>query len=93
MKRFLIVTAMAMLMVMACPGCSMFQPKDFKVTEQWVRADRATFDLIAPTLILLADADVSNDPDLTGVNGLAMLQLIDAWEVRLQAAENSLISQ
>ena len=53
----------------------------------YVTADRATFDTVAPVVQLLADTDLANDPDLSGVNGESLLLTISTWELRLKAAE------
>ena len=61
-----------------------------RVQDTYVRADRATFDVVAPIVRNLSDGDPSNDPDLTGVNGRSVQQMIASWELRLEKAEKSL---
>ena len=63
-------------------GCTALQ-----VQNQYVGADRATFDVVAPVMRALADDDPENDPDLTGINGRSVLLMLDTWELRLEAAE------
>jgi hypothetical protein len=65
----------------------MLEKKNFTVPQQWVKADRATYNLVGATLRLYADNNPDNDPDLTGINGPAVLQLLDSWLARLEAAE------
>lgn len=50
-------------------------------------ADRATFNVVAPILRDLTDEDLSNDPDLTGVTAMALRQMLDTWELRLEQME------
>ena len=64
-------------------GCSQLHTPD----ESYVRADRATYDVVAPVIRLLADSDPTNDPVLTGSNGLGLIQVITTWEARIRAAE------
>lgn len=53
------------------------------VQDDYVRADRATHDLIAP-----AHADyVKADPDLTSEQKVRRLVLLDSWRIRLENAE------
>jgi len=93
MKRTTVLSMVCLfiLIVLGLPGCGLFGKKGLTVPQQWVRSDRATYELVAPTLRLLVDGDPSNDPDLTGVNSLALIQLLDAWNVRLMAAEDQLL--
>lgn len=70
--------------------CSCQALQGFKVSESYVAADRQTFDVVAPTLRAFADADLLNDPDLSGANGTAVLTMLDTWQIRLEAAEETL---
>jgi hypothetical protein len=55
--------------------------------EEYVKADRATYEALAPQLVLLADEDPENDPSFTGVNGVALTTLLETWLLRIEAAE------
>lgn len=65
-------------------------PANEAIQRQYVKADRATYDAISPVVRDLADDDAENDPDLSGVNGEALLMLVNSWDDRLTAAEASL---
>ena len=60
---------------------------NYKVPQTYVQADRATFEVIEPVMRALADTDPSNDPDLSGANGAAVLTMLDTWEARIDNAE------
>jgi hypothetical protein len=81
----LAVLAAACVALTSCEHVAQLRPD-----AAYVAGDRATFDAIAPTVRDLADGDPTNDPDLSGVNGSSLLLLIDSWEARLEAAEESL---
>lgn len=81
--RFLPTLAALVTLPLLAVGCA--TPR-----EDYVRADRATFDTVAPVIRALADEDPSNDPDLTGVNGEALLGTLRTWELRLKRAEEEL---
>jgi len=74
------VAALPLLIVAS--GCS-----SLRVSDTYVQADRTTFDVVEPVVRALADEDPPNDPDLTGVNGEAVLTMLDSWKLRLEAAE------
>lgn len=78
----LVTFAMVTMMLVLASGC-----QHFRVQQQYVDADRATFNVVAPVVRALADEDPANDPDLSGVNGRAVLLMLDTWEIRLEAAE------
>lgn len=84
-KRLMGLLCVVVALVSAC--ALMPDTKNLKVPVLYVEADRATYEAIAPVITALADTDPSNDPDLTGVNGLALLQALQTWEQRLQEAE------
>lgn len=71
-------------------GCQALTPQNLSVPAAWVDADRATFNVVAPIILSLSDADPANDPDLTGVNGMALRQVIETWKMRLIEAELAL---
>jgi len=83
MKYLAVLASVALLS--SCDSLSQFRP-----APAYVAADRATFNVVAPVVRDLADDDPSNDPDLTGVNGEALLQLIESWELRLTSAEGEM---
>lgn len=72
-------------LVSSCESMGGFRPH-----RSYVEADRATFDTLAPVVRDLADSDPTNDPDLSGVNGEAVLSLVESWQLRLEAAEEQL---
>jgi len=74
--------AAAVLLALTVAGCA-----SMRVSDTYVRADRATFDVVEPVVRALADEDPTNDPDLAGVNGEAVLTMLDSWKLRLEAAE------
>lgn len=78
----LLLVAFAMTFLLSLTSC-----QHFRVQQQYVDADRTTFNVVAPVVRALADEDPANDPDLTGVNGRAVLLMLDTWEIRLEAAE------
>lgn len=51
--------------------------------EDWVRADRATFDVVAPRLRAYVSADVTLQPSEQS----ALLGLLDDWKLRLEQGE------
>ena len=55
--------------------------------EEYVAADRATYEALAPQLELLADEDPENDPSFTGINGVALDALLESWILRIETAE------
>lgn len=61
----------------------------YKVPEQYVAADRATYNVLAPVITALADTDPDNDPNLTGANGSAILLLLQGWDFRVSQAEET----
>lgn len=71
-------------MVLLPISCAHLRPD-----EAYVRADRARFELLEPMLRALADEDPSNDPDLTGVNGRALLAMLDSWGLQLSQGEKA----
>ncbi len=71
-----------LLLLPLLAGCSALN-----VDAEYVKADRATYDLVAPIVRDLADTDPTNDPDLTGVNGRAVISALDSWQLRLEKAE------
>lgn len=71
-----------MLLALAVCGC-----KSLRVSDTYVQADRTTFEVVEPVVRALADEDPTNDPDLTGPNGTAVLLMLDSWRMRLEAAE------
>jgi hypothetical protein len=81
--RYLNLLVGAMLLL--CVGCKNLE--DLNVDAIYVQADKATYALVAPVLSKLADTDPTNDPDLTGVNGLAVLQALKTWALRIATAE------
>lgn len=68
------------LTLLLCASCRM-------PAEEYVKADRATYEALAPQLVLLADEDPENDPSFTGVNGVALTTLLETWLLRIEAAE------
>jgi hypothetical protein len=77
---------LVLLCLIALPSCALFD-NAIPPQKAYVEADRATFDAIAPVVTALCDTDPTNDPDLTGVNGQALLQTVQTWELRIEAAE------
>jgi hypothetical protein len=55
--------------------------------EEYVAADRATYEALAPQLELLADEDPENDPSFAGINGVALDALLESWMLRIETAE------
>lgn len=78
----LVLIVFVLVFLLSLTGC-----ENFRVQQQYVTADRATFDVVAPVVRVLADDDPENDPDLSGVNGKAVLLMLDTWEIRLKSAE------
>ena len=79
---------LAMLVGLMLTSCPSMQTK-MSVPAVYVTADRATFEALAPIIQDLSDADPTNDPDLSGINGEALLLLIETWETRLTSAEKA----
>lgn len=79
MHRLKIIAA---VVAVSLTGCTALRPSD-----DYIRGDRGTFDAVAPIVRKLADDDPANDPDLTGVNGRAIILAVDLWETRLTDAE------
>lgn len=78
----------AVVLLAVLSSCSAIQSlRAAQPQEQYVAADRATYNAIAPVVTLLADTDPANDPDLSGVNGVALLEVLRTWNDRIVAAE------
>ena len=79
------------VLISAVVGCTMFpSAEELSVPGNWIVADRATFNAVAPVILALTDSDPSNDPDLTGVNATALRHAVQTWQIRLQMAERQL---
>lgn len=86
MRRYILPFLLAS--VALAPACT--APEALLPSPAYVAADRATYDTAAPILRSLADDDPTNDPDLTGANGVAVLRMVDAWDIRISSAEDQL---
>jgi len=78
----LTIAALTLPMLASCEHFTTLRPD-----RAYVEADRATYELVSPIVRDLADGDPANDPDLSGVNGVALTQALDSWELRIEAAE------
>lgn len=74
--------------LLAAPGCAALQGLQSPAAT-YVSAERETYNSVAPIIQALADTDPSNDPDLSGVNGQAVLVLLESWNLRISAAEKA----
>lgn len=72
-------TTTALLALVMLSGCSVFQ----NVNESWLKADRATYDFVAPELRRYVVAD----PMLTEHQRNLRLTALDSWRFRLEANE------
>lgn len=82
MKNLLLIL-LGLPLLAGCPSVSV-QPD-----EAYVKADRAHYEFIEPVLSALADEDPDNDPDLTGVNGQAVMLSLTTWLLRIEQAEST----
>lgn len=80
MKHFLTPTATLALLVLS--GCS-------GLNDAYLRADRATFDAVAPEY----RSYVERDAQLDANERQRRLDTLTTWELRLQAAEEDLALQ
>ena len=70
--------------------CSCTQLDEIRPDRTFVEAEQSVHDTVAPVLRNFADGDDTNNPDLSGVNGTALVQLLDLWKERLaRAAQNA----
>lgn len=86
MKRIRPIWALVLVACFLC-SCPSLGVSGVGPRPAYVQADRDTFNALAPVIRLLADNDPSNDPDLTGINGVGLIQTINTWELRIEAAE------
>ena len=73
MKNTLMVAALALLC--GCEGMS--------VADAYLKADRATYDVIAPAYRIYVEADENLDPAAKA----ARMRFVDSWQIRLLANE------
>lgn len=76
--RWLALSAL-LLVALAASGCG-------SLNDQYVEADRATFDAVASRYKMYVDAD----PNLTPLQKKSKKNTIDSWEARLTGAEDFL---
>jgi len=75
-----LVLGLGLLLFLSSSCTSMRQP-----AEEWVRADRATFQIVAPTLLTYLRADVALAPaELRALEGL-----LGDWEFRVRQGEDA----
>lgn len=79
MRNAIIIAAVALML----PSCALFQSGP---SEAYIRADRATFDAIAPAHAEYLEADAALTPDQKEARRLAL----DSWELRLEVAEEGI---
>lgn len=75
--RILILLVAALMLPSCCTALS----------EQYVDADRATYEAVAQVIEKLVDDDPENDPDLSGSNSRSLLLLLESWNLRIERAE------
>lgn len=73
------------LLLALLAGCSSLKPD-----AAFVKASAEYHETMAIAIIPLTDDDPTNDPDLTGVNGLALHQAHRAQGLAIQAAQQAL---
>lgn len=77
---FITLAALALL-----ASCSSLRPD-----AAFVKASRGYHQLVEIALVPLTDDDPSNDPDLSGVNGQALLEAHKAQDLAIRRAEEAL---
>lgn len=72
------------VMLATLPSCKFFA-RAASTPESWVRADRATFEVVAPDYTMY----IEMDPSLPPLEKKAKIEMLRSWSVRIRAAEKT----